>query len=324
MSKETILVGDAGGTNVRFAVARVDDAGIKLSPIWKRPGANYPTFADALSAYLVESHEKPSGAAFGLAGVEHQGRIELLNRGWTVDRCETVDQLGLDGIVMVNDFFAMARGAVELAPGDALEITAGEVDPLGSVAVGGPGTGFGIAMVRRVSDGWVVVAGEGGHQAYTPETDVEWRLAENLRAHGVYPSNEIVAAGVGFDETRRALAEAMGVSDRQQSQQDVIDAAAQGDAFALEFCRLRARCVMTAMGNLALVANSTGGVCLAGGVTQRLIPWLKEKSVLDRFHERGPRTGLLASIPIRNITSESAPLIGAAHLWRDERDRGWL
>ena len=324
MKTETILVGDAGGTNVRFAVARVDDAQIMLSPIWKRPGADYPSFAVALEAFLAETKQKLTGAAFGLAGAEHEGRIELLNRGWTVDRRETVAQLGLDSIVMVNDFFAMARGAVELAPGDMREIATGEVEPLGSLAVGGPGTGFGIAMVRRIRDGWVVVAGEGGHQAYTPETDVEWRVAENLRAQGVYPSNEIVAAGVGFEETRRALAEAMSVADRQLSQQDVIDAADKGDAFALEFCCLRARCVMTAMGNLALVANSTGGVCLAGGVTQRLIPWLKEKSALDRFYQRGPRTDLLASIPIRNITSETAPLIGAAHLWRDEADRGWL
>lgn len=324
MNTETILVGDAGGTNVRFAVARVDDAQTTLSPIWKRPGADYPSFAAALAAFLAETGTQLTGAAFGLAGAEHDGRIELLNRGWTVDRRETVAQLGLDSIVMVNDFFAMARGAVELAPGDALEITAGEIDPLGSVAVGGPGTGFGIAMLRRIRDGWVVVAGEGGHQGYSPETDVEWRVAENLRARGVYPSNEIVAAGIGFDETREALAEAMGIADRRLSQQDVIDAANRGDAFALEFCRLRARCVMTVMGNLALVANSTGGVCLAGGVTQRLIPWLKEKSARDRFYQRGPRTDLLSRFPIRNIVSETAPLIGAAHLWRDERNRGWL
>jgi glucokinase len=324
MSNETILVGDAGGTNVRFAVARIDDSGITLSPIWKRPGAGYPTFAYALSAYLAESGAKPTGASFGLAGAEVDGRIELLNRGWTVDRRETTEQLGLDSVVMVNDFFAMARGAVELAPGDALEITSGVVDSLGSVAVGGPGTGFGIAMLRRVREGWVVGAGEGGHQSYSPQTDVEWRLAENLRAHAIYPSNEIVAAGIGFDQTRRALAEVMGVADRQQSQQDVIDAAQQGEAFALEFCRLRARCVMTTIGDLSLVANSTGGVFLAGGVTQRLIPWLKEKAALDCFYQRGPRTALLARFPIRNITSEAAPLIGAAHLWRDERDRGWL
>jgi glucokinase len=324
MNTETILLGDAGGTNVRFAVARVDHAQITLSPIWKRPGADYPSFAAALAAFLAETGPNLTGAAFGLAGAEHHGRIELLNRGWTVDRRETVAQLGLDGVVMVNDFFAMARGAVELAAGDALEITAGEIDPLGSVAVGGPGTGFGIAVLRRIRDGWVVVAGEGGHQNYVPQTDLEWRVAENLRARGGYPSNEIVAAGVGFDETREALAIAMGLADPKLSQAGIITAAERGDAFALEFCRLRARCVMTAMGNIALVANSTGGVCLAGGVTQRLVPWLKEKSALDRFYQRGPRTGLLAGIAIRNITSETAPLIGAAHLWLDDRSRGWL
>jgi len=29
-------------------------------------------------------------------------------------------------------------------------------------------------------------------------------------------------------------------------------------------------------------------------------------------------------IPVSLVVSESAPLIGAAHLWRDEQARGWL
>lgn len=324
MNTETILLGDAGGTNVRFAVARVDGARTTLSPIWKRPGADYPAFADALSAYLADSREKPTGAAFGFAGAVRDGCVDLLHRNWSVDRREIAAQLKVERVVMVNDFFAMARAAVELGPDEMSEIAPGEADPQGSIAVGGPGTGFGIAVLRRYRDGWIVVAGEGGHQTYSAQTDMEWRVAETLRAKGIYVSSEVIASGSGFDETRRALAEAMGVPDRQMSQQDVIDAARTGDAFALEFCRLRARCVMTMMGNLTLSSYATGGVCLAGGVTQRLIPWLKEKSALDRFYQRGPRTGLLAGIPIRLITSETAPLIGAAHLWVDDRNRGWL
>lgn len=324
MKTETILVGDAGGTNVRFAIARVDGGHVSLSPVWKRAGADFASFAAALAAFLAETQPDLTGAAFGLAGVENDGRIELLNRGWTVGRRETADQLGLDSIVMVNDFFAMARGAAELAPGEALEITGGTVDPNGSVAVGGPGTGFGIAVLRRVPEGFVVIAGEGGHQTFTPQTELEWRVAENLRAQGVYPSNEIVAAGAGFEDTRAALAQAMDVRDPNSSQSEIIAAAGQGNAFALEFCRLRARCVMTSMGNLALSSNATGGVYLAGGVTQRLLPWLKEKGALDCFYQRGPRADLLSAIPIRLITSETAPLMGAAHLWLDNRKRGWL
>jgi glucokinase len=116
----------------------------------------------------------------------------------------------------------------------------------------------------------------------------------------------------------------MGAAPRKLSQQEVIDRAKAGEGVALEFCRIRARCVMTAMGNVALVANTTGGVFIAGGVSRRLEPWLKELSAIERFRKRGPRSDLVGPIPIRLIVSDGAPLIGAAKLWLDEDARGWL
>lgn len=323
MSDVTLLLGDAGGTNVRLALATVGGGGIRLSPVWKRPGADYTTFEDAVAAYLAETRPKLAGAAFGFAGAPRDGRVELLHRNWTVDRREIASQLGVERVVMVNDFFAMARAAPEVTDG-LIEISPGVADPLGSIAVGGPGTGFGIGVLRRFSDGWIVVGGEGGHQAYGPQTDVEWRLAERLRARGIYVSNEVIASGSGFEDTQAALAEVMKVPDPKASQGEIVEAAKRGDAFALEFCRVRANVVMTAMGNLALSAYTTGGVYLAGGVSPHLTPWLQERSALDRFYSRGPRTELLSRIPIRMITSQEAPLLGAAHLWVDEWVRGWL
>jgi glucokinase len=81
---------------------------------------------------------------------------------------------------------------------------------------------------------------------------------------------------------------------------------------------------MTAMGNLALVANATGGAFIAGGVSQHLEPWLRERASLERFYARGVRSGLMEPIPVSLVVSESAPLTGVAHLWRDEQARGWL
>jgi glucokinase len=168
------------------------------------------------------------------------------------------------------------------------------------------------------------VGGEGGHQMYSPQTDLEWRVAEALRKASVYVSNEIIAAGAGFDVTLKALAEAMGQAKPDWAPPDVIARAESGDALALEFCRLRARCVMGAIGNLALSANATGGIFIAGGVAVRLERWLKEPEAMARLRERGPRSELIAGIPVRLVTGEAAPLKGAALLWLDRRARGWL
>lgn len=331
MTEHTILVGDAGGTNVRFALARISGGAVVLSDIWKRPGADYATFEAALGAWLEEVKPKLSGASFGLAGQVEGDRVPLLNRGWTVDLAEVRSRLGLGHVVAVNDFVAMARAAPDLGLGDTHEIAPGRAEPAGSLAIGGPGTGFGIGVLRRYSGrepgrdgGWVVVGGEGGHQAFTPQTETEWKLADLLRQRLRYVSNEIVAAGAGFEPTRDALADVMGQARRDLTQRDVTDLASAGDAFAVEFCRIRAACVMTAMGNLALVSNATGGVFIAGGVSVHIEPWLKEQAALDRFYKRGARTEMVRPIPIRLITTESAPLVGSAKLWLDERERGWL
>jgi glucokinase len=331
MAEQQILVGDTGGTNVRLAIARVSGGAVSLSEIWKRRGADFKTFDAAIDAFLKDQRPQLSGAAFGFAGPVRDGRIQLLHRDWLVEKEKLKAKLGVPRVVMVNDFVAMARSAPELRGDDLREISKGEADAQGSLAIGGPGTGFGIGILRRliddrppITDGWVVVGGEGGHQAFSPQTDIEWKLAEELRQSVGYVSNELVASGSGFDESWEAICHVMGAAPRRLSQQEVIDRAKQGEGVALEFCRIRARCVMTAMGNLALVSNATGGVFIAGGVSVHLEPWLKELSALDRFRKRGPRTDLMAPIPIRLIVSQAAPLVGTAKLWLDEQARGWL
>jgi glucokinase len=319
-----ILVGDAGGTNVRFALAHVEGGNVRLADVWKRPGADFVTFEAAIAAYLGGSKPRLAGASFGLAGAVQAGRVELLHRGWTVEATALKSMLGLDRVVMVNDFFAMARSAPALAADSLKEIWPGQPDPSGSLAVGGPGTGFGVGLLRRYSGGWIVVGGEGGHQAYAPLTDLECKFAERLREVTGYVSNEVVASGSGFEVSLDALAQVLGARARKLSQSEVIDQAKAGDALCLEFCRLRARTVMTAMGNMALACNATGGVFIAGGVSLRLEPWLRENPALERFYSRGPRSGLMRPIPIRLIISEQAPLTGAAMLWLDEESRGWL
>jgi glucokinase len=154
------------------------------------------------------------------------------------------------------------------------------------------------------------------------------KLLDRLRtALGAGPgdiSNEIVAAGAGFEATLDACHEVMGQRPRALTPGQTITMAKAGDPVCAGFCRIRAACVMTAMGNLALVCGAFGGVFIAGGVSVHLEPWLREKVALDRFYNRGPRTDLLRPIPIRLITSETAPLLGSAKLWLDEKERGWL
>ncbi|MDZ4761597.1 MAG: glucokinase [Alphaproteobacteria bacterium] len=325
-----ILVGDVGGTNVRFAMAAVGGDRVEISRTWKRSGDAFPTFEAAVLGYLEWSGARPAGAAFGLAGAVVEGQVRMLHRDWSADRSALAELLGVERVVVVNDFQAMARAAPELGAADADDIAPGLADPSGSIVVTGPGTGFGVAVLRQlmsVEDRrhcWIVLGGEGGHQAFAPQTAIEWELALNLRRQFGYVSNEMVASGSGFEATLRALAAVMGLACPHLTPEAVIERAGRGDALCLEMCRLRARTVMTSAGDTALLSNATGGVFLGGGVSLRIAPWLTEREALDRFYARGVRSELMSAIPVKLITADTAPLIGAAWLWLDERERGWL
>ncbi len=75
-----ILVGDAGGTNVRFALARFEGGRIALSEIWKRPGTDYPSVSRRRSMRSLPE-TKPDvlrRPSFGFAGVVADGdTVEL-------------------------------------------------------------------------------------------------------------------------------------------------------------------------------------------------------------------------------------------------------
>ncbi len=326
MLSDPILVGDVGGTNVRFALATHESGAFRLSPIWKRPGRDYDSFESAMSAYVAETGAAPIGASFGFAGPVQNDRVELLHRGWSVSGEALRERLGGVSVVMSNDFAAMARSAPHLAPEHRREIRPGHAARGAPVAVGGPGTGFGMAVVRPAgpAGGWLVIGGEGGHQAYSPQTELEWSVAFRLIEQQGYVSNEMVAAGAGFDMTMDALAWAMKLPTPKHTPAEVFALAESGDPLSMAYCRLCAATVMTAVGDLVLSSAALGGAFIAGGVGVRLERWLKESAATDRFWLRGWREELMQPVPIQLIVHEEAPLIGSAYLFQDMESRGWL
>ena len=113
MAEAEILVGDAGGTNVCLAIARISSDAISLSGIWKRPGAEFRTFDAAIDAFLKDQRPQLSGAAFGFAGPVRDGRIQLLHRDWVVEKEALKSKLGarrnLDAAISPTARSAAAR-----------------------------------------------------------------------------------------------------------------------------------------------------------------------------------------------------------------------
>lgn len=319
---DSVLVGDIGGTNVRFARARLGFAGhLEVENISVFQGDDYGSFDAALEQYLEQlGNHRPDEALFAFAGPVRDGTVRLTNRSWTVNSRETAQKAGLANVRLVNDYAAMARSIPELGPESFRLLHEGRVpDERSPILVAGPGTGLGMATLLPEGErGWRVMTGEGGHAAFAPRTDREWELTKRLQATHGYVSKELVLSGSGLNAVHKALCEIDGVPWEITPPAEIMRRAREGDRMSRDICEIRAGATLDALGDAALINGTRGGVVITGGVAERLVDWLQQPAAISRFFDRGPMSHYMKPIPIRLLMDGEAALIGAAALHFDE------
>jgi glucokinase len=67
-------------------------------------------------------------------------------------------------------------------------------------------------------------------------------------------------------------------------------------------------------GDMALTLMARGGVFLAGGVTQKLLPLLEEGVFMSAFNAKAEHAGLVRKMPVYVVTDPEIGLHGAAIL----------
>ncbi len=319
---DTVLVGDIGGTNVRFARARLGFAGHpEVEDISIMPGDDFNSFDDALRLYLGEiGNKRPAQALFAFAGPVRDGTVRLTNRDWTVSSRDLASKLGFENVRLVNDYAAMARSIPELADGSFRMLNEGRVpDERSAILVAGPGTGLGMATLLPEGErGWRVMTGEGGHAAFAPRTQREWELVKRLQTTHGYVSKELVLSGSGLNAVHEALCDIDGRNWVETPPAEIMARAIAGDQLCRDICEIRAGATLDALGDAALINGTRGGVVITGGVAERIVDWLSKPKALARFFERGPMSHYMKPIPIRLLMESQAALIGAAALHFDE------
>ena len=312
----TLLVGDVGGTNARFAIARLVDGRPVLGHHESFPAERHPTFLKGVAAFLDGCAVKPTGGVIAVAGPVTDGEIDMTNSPWRVSEAE-LQTLHLNPIRLINDFEALAWGA-PVVPEDMLASLGGPAkgDPHATIAVIGPGTGFGVsALVRDIHGREIAMPSEGGHACFAPGDAVEDEVLHILRRRYDRVSIERLICGPGLLNLHRALAEIDG-------RESHIDDPALITAEALEnpnspcgatlarFCAI----LGSVAGDVALTTGARGGVYIAGGIAPRILPFLKASPFRERFERKGRYQDYMVAIPTNVILHKHAALLGAARV----------
>jgi glucokinase len=319
-----LLVGDIGGTKTDLALFSADRG--PRSPIAQKRfrSADYSGLAAIAREFVANSGHRVTHACFAVAGSVISGRAALTNLPWVVEESVLQAELHVELVRLLNDVEAVAAAVPSLQPTDLYTLQAGEPVLGGAIAVIAAGTGVGEAFLTWDGARYRAYASEGGHVNFGPTTPRETKLLQYLQARWGRVSYERVCAGRSIpdlydflkDEERTPESSALrrqleAVSDRTPG---IVDAALhldEPDPLCLAALDLFIANLGAEAGNLALVVLATGGVYIAGGLAQRVLPATGSWLFLSKFHEKGRLSPLLARMPVHLIL-EPVALLGAA------------
>src|SRR5690606_28555031 len=132
--------------------------------------------------------------------------LRFMNSDWRIPRFTIAETLGLDRLLLLNDFGAVAH-AVSVLGADELEPIAGPaaLPDEGVVSVLGPGTGLGVALFSRRAGKVAVIETEAAHIGFAPLDPEEEELSDALVERYGRASVERIVSGPGLIDIYRHL-----------------------------------------------------------------------------------------------------------------------
>lgn len=314
MGSDLRLVGDVGGTNVRFALVDIATPRPRLLDPRSFHAGDFATLEDAIDRYLParSSAGRPDSVVMAVAGPVIEGRAHLTNGLWDMNETALLAR-GFGAARLINDYEALALALPLLGADDLAAV--GEAAPAthGTAVVLGAGTGLGVAALVRDGLNEAVAVTEGGHVAFAPDDDTEMEILRHLSARFGRVSLERLLSGPGLVNLRWALGRIRGAEvEPLQPEEIVALATTRRDPLCIEtlerFCALYG----AAAGDFALAFGAVGGVFLGGGIGPRILDALRKGGFRARFEAKGRFGAYTARIATQVIIHPYAALLGGA------------
>lgn len=317
-----ILIGDIGGTNARFCILL--DAQSEPVHLTSVKTADFKTIDDAIQiAILDKVSVEPVSSILAIAGPIETDEIPLTNCHWVVKPKEMLANLGFKDVIVINDFEAQALAIASLGDENRETIGPQQADIMASRVVLGPGTGLGVAGLVFARNMWFPVPGEGGHIDIGPRSARDYQIFPHLEAIEGRIAGEQILCGRGLVNLYRAICKADGVSPALSDPAEITASGLSGsNPEAQETLSLFSTYLGRMAGDLGLIFMARGGVYLAGGISQKIIPALKLPEFRAAFEDKAPHGALMRSIPTHVVTHPQAALAGLSTYARTPSDFG--
>jgi glucokinase len=306
------LLADIGGTNVRFALLA--------------PGSTEPQYEQSLLCADYKGLEQAARHYFaqvGVAGVREAAidvatavtgdLIKLTNSPWAFSIEQTRQQLGLERLLLLNDFTALALSLPTLAAHELRQVGRGAPVPHTPVGLIGAGTGLGVSGLLPSGARWVPLEGEGGHVAFSPMTEREDAVLVVLRERFGHVSAERLASGPGLVNIYESLCRIDRVPARTLEPSQIAQAGiAESDVQCAEALAMFCAALGTTAANLVATLGARGGLYIGGGIVPKLGDYFDRSPFRSRFEHKGRFSAYVAAVPSYVILAENPALRGLA------------
>jgi len=212
-------------------------------------------------------------------------------------------------VSLANDFAAAAHGLALVDAENIVTLHAGQPINHASRVILGAGTGLGVAGLVWQGDRYRVIAGEGGHMGFAPQTAEQGELWRWLLDRNGRVTTEDIVSGPGLARIYAFF------GGRPQRADEIGSAALNGsDPLAVKTLRLWLECYGAFAGDLALHWLARGGVYLAGGIAAKLLPGSDVGPFIDAFLAKREHRHLAQDMPVHLVTDETLGLRGTLAL----------
>jgi glucokinase len=237
----------------------------------------------------------------------------MTNYHWQFSIEETRAHLGLETLVVVNDFTSLAMALPRLSPQDFRQVGPGLAVKNSVIGLLGSGTGLGVSGLIPAGEGWTSLGSEGGHTSFAPANAQEAAVLQYAWRQFEHVSFERLLSGPGLELTYLALAELNQQSVNPLLATDITRLALDAqDALCVQTLEVFCHILGTAASNLAVTLGATGGIFIGGSIVPRMGEFFDRSGFRKRFEQKGRFSHYVSNIPTFVITAPEATFLGAS------------
>jgi glucokinase len=295
------LIADIGATSARCAVYLGEERRIVGLRVFKND--DFPDAKSLLGGYLEASDQKPGRGVLAIASPISGDEVAMTNRNWRFNRLELGSQLGLQELLVINDFHAVAFAVADIRNKDLAEVGKASEYRDGTRAVLGAGTGLGVGAWVGTRDRGMAMVGEGGHVTLAGRNEEEDRIIGRLRERFGHCSAERVLSGPGIIALHNAMH-----GDEMKTSREITSGTVDPKCRATmeQFFRF----LGSVAADLALTTGAVGGVYIAGGIVPDHIEQIRASTFRARFEDKNRYRRYMQAIPTYVMTDPTPGLTG--------------